>query len=261
MTTTLPDRQEKKGEELKMQKELTGKVVLITGAARNIGRATALAFAADGATVAINALTSGAEAEGVAKEIRDAGGRAGVFLADITDAAAVKAMVEDILKQFGRIDDLVLNASFRKRVPFLEVTYEHWRRVLSIGLDGAFHCVKNCLPHMIKAGGGHIVMLGGAGALAGSPGRVETSVAKHGLIGMTRSLAKELAQYGINVNCVSPGQVQTVRAHTPIAKDIPVGRLGQPDDIADMIHYLCTSRGSYITGQVMHVNGGVLMGS
>ena len=148
-----------------MDKELSGKVVLITGAAKNIGRATALAFAADGATVAVNALASKAQAESLIGEIRDAGGRAGLFLADITDAAAVRAMVEGIVGQFGRIDGLVLNASYRKRTPFLEMTFEQWRQGIAPGLDGAFHCVKNCLPHMIRAGGGNIVILGGAGSL------------------------------------------------------------------------------------------------
>ncbi len=247
-------------------KELSGKVVLITGAAKNIGRATALAFAADGAAVAVNALSSRAEGESVVKEIRDAGGQAELFMADITDAAAVQAMVEGVISKFGRLDMLVLNASFRKETPFAEMTFEQWRFPLSISLDGSFHCVKNCLPHIIKSGGGSIVMLGGAGALGGAAGRVNGSVAKHGMVGMMRALAKELAQYGIRVNCVAPGPINTTRpAHrapkAPVSSKVLVGRRGEPHEIAAMVHYLCTSKGAFITGQTMHVNGGVLLGS
>ena len=251
-------------------KELSGKVVLITGAAKNIGRATALAFAADGAAVAVNALTSREDGEKVVKEIRDSGGQAELYMADITDAAAVQTMVEGIIKRFGRLDALVLNASYRKETPFLEMTFEQWRHPLSITLDGSFHCIKNCLPHLIKAGQdkgeGNIVMLGGAGALSGAVGRVNGSVAKHGMVGMTRALAKELAQYRIRVNCVSPGPINTTRpAHrarqiTP-ASNVLLGRQGEPEEIAAMVHFLCTAKGAFITGQTMHVNGGVLMGS
>ena len=247
-------------------KELSGKVVLITGAAKNIGRATALAFAADGATVAVNALSSREDGEKVVSEIREAGGQAGLFMADITDAGAVETMVQDIVKAYGRLDALVLNASYRKETPFLEMSFEQWRYPLSISLDGSFHCVKNCVPHMIKAGGGNIVMLGGAGALAGAVGRVNGSVAKHGMVGMTRALAKELAPHGIRVNCVSPGPINTTRpAHrakqiTP-AGNVPLGRQGEPEEIAAMVHFLCTAKADFITGQTMHVNGGVLMGA
>lgn len=249
-----------------MNKELSGKVVLITGAAKNIGRATALAFAADGAAVAVNALNSKAEGEALVKEIKDAGGKAGLFIADIADGAAVKAMVDGVVAQFGRLDALVLNASYRKETPFLEMTYEEWHHVMALSLDGAFHCAKHCLPHLINAGGGNIVMLGGAGALGGAAKRVNGSVVKHGMVGMTRALAKEFAPQHIRVNMVSPGPIATVRAAgnkrelTP-ASNVPLGRQGRPDEIADMVHFLCTEKGAFITGQVMHVNGGVLMGN
>jgi 3-oxoacyl-[acyl-carrier protein] reductase len=247
-----------------MNKELSGKVVLITGAAKNIGRATALAFAADGAAVAVNALSSKAEGESLVKEIQDAGGKAALFLADIADGAAVKAMVDGVVAKFGRLDDLVLNASYRKETPFLEMSYEQWRHVMALSLDGAFHCAQQCLPHMLKAGGGNIVMLGGAGALGGAAKRVNGSVVKHGMVGMTRALAKEFAPQ-IRVNMVSPGPIATVKAahrqHLTPASNVPLGRQGYPEEIAAMVHFLCTSKGAFITGQVMHVNGGVLMGN
>lgn len=249
-----------------MDKQLSGKVALITGAAKNIGRATALMLAADGAAVAVNALSSRAEGEALVQEIRAAGGKAGLFMADITDAAAVQAMVAAIVAEFGRVDMLILNASFRKETPFIAMTFEQWRHPLDISLDGSFHCIKNALPHLIKAGGGNIIMLGGANALSGAKGRVNGSVAKQGMVGMTRALSKELAGYGIRVNCVSPGPINTTRpAHRKgqitAESSVPLGRRGEPEDIAAMVHYLCTDKASFITGQVMHVNGGVLLGS
>ena len=178
------------------EKELSGKVVLITGAAKNIGRATALAFAADGAAVAVNALTSKEEGESLVKEIRDAGGQAGLFLADIADGAAVKAMVEGIIAQFGRLDMLVLNASYRKETPFLEMSFEQWRHVLSLSLDGAFHCVKNALPHMIKAGGGSIVRVDDAGQLHVGPRSAGKDAALQEEIGGFQPIAHERKAVG-----------------------------------------------------------------
>jgi len=172
--------------------ELAGKTALVTGASRNIGRAIAVALAAGGAAVAVNARTSREDAEKVAQEIRGAGGKAEVFMADIVDAKAVNAMVEGIVKRFGRLDILVLNASVRKETPFIDMSFDEWKTLTSVTLDGSFHCVKACLPHMVKAGGGAIVTLGGMTALSGAKRRVHGSVGKFGLYGFTRALAKEL---------------------------------------------------------------------
>ncbi len=245
-------------------RELAGKVALVTGAARNIGQAIALALAAGGAKVAVNARSARADAEQVAQEIRAAGGEAEVFLADIVDPAAVKAMAEGTLAHFGRLDILVLNAAVRRETPFRDMTFEEWRSILAISLDGAFHCVKACLPAMIAAGGGSIVTLGGMHSLAGAKHRVHGSVAKSGLLGMTRALALDLAEYGIRVNCVSPGYIETVRpAHRAVRADpkglIPLGRRGEPREIADAVRFLCGPGASFITGQTLHVNGGQMM--
>ena len=245
-------------------KTLSGKVVLVTGGGKNIGKAIALAFADDGATVAVNVMSSRAEGEAVVSEINNSRGKASLFVADVSDPEAVKSMVDDITKQFGRIDMVVLNAAYRKDTPFLEMTFAEWRKVMAMNLDGAFHCVTNCLPHLIKNGGGSIILFGGANALKGSAGKVNTSVAKHGLVGMTKALAKELGPHNIRVNCVSPGPINTTRPDyrgpkPPIPKEAVLGRRGEPNEVAAMVHFLCSPKGAYVTGQIIHVNGGVLM--
>ena len=244
--------------------ELSGKVALVTGAGKNIGRAIALALAQGGAAVAVNTRASREDAEKVAREIRDAGGRAAVCMADITDAAQVRAMAESVIRQFGRIDILVLNASVRREVPFVKMDFTEWRRVMSTSLDGSFHCIQACLPSMIEAGGGNIITLAGDNALSGAVGKAHSSAAKAGLTGLTRALAKELAQHGIRVNCVSPGHINTTRpAHRSARPDahglIPLGRHGEPEEIAATVRFLCGPGASYITGQTVHVNGGMLM--
>lgn len=244
--------------------ELAGKVALITGGGRNIGAATSRALAQGGAAVAINTRASRDDAEKVAQEIRGAGGQAEVFMADIADASAVKNMVDGVLKRFGRVDFLILNASVRKETPFIDMSFEEWRGIMAISLDGSFHLIKACLPSMLKSGSGSIVTLGGMSALSGAKRRVHGSVAKHGMVGLTRALARELAENNIRVNCVAPGQMDTVRAAGRAARanpasNIPLGRLGEPREIADTVRFLCGPGASYITGQTLHVNGGVMM--
>lgn len=243
--------------------ELAGKVALITGASQNIGRATALELAAAGAAVAVNTRASRADAEKVVQEIRAAGGKAECFVADIADGPAVNAMVEAVIRSFGRIDLLILNASVRTEKPFLELSYEEWRLPLSITLDGAFYCAQACVPHMIRAGGGAIVTLGGMMALSGVKRRVHGAVAKHGLVGLTRGLAREFAEHGIRANCVAPGQMNTARAAGRSARAgeelVPLGRRGEAGEIATTVRFLCGPGASFINGQTLHVNGGQMM--
>lgn len=246
------------------EKELAGKVALVTGAGRNIGRAIALALADGGAAVAVNTRKSRADVDETVQAIRAAGGQAEACMADIADGAAVRSMVNDVVKRFGRVDFLVLNASVRTERPFLELEYEEWRTPLAITLDGAFHLAKACVPEMIKVGGGSIVTLGGMVSLSGAARRVHGSVAKHGLVGFTRAIARELAPHGIRANCVAPGTMNTTRANPrsarpDVSKTVPLGRMGEAEEIATTVRFLCGPGASYITGQTIHVNGGQMM--
>ena len=251
---------------MQSNKTLSGKVALVTGAGKNIGRSIALTLAAEGCAVAVNTRASRTEAEQVVREIRDAGGQADLFMADVADGAAVQGMVEGVIKRFGRLDILVLNAAYRKDVPFEDMDFEEWHRAISVALDGTFHCAKASLPHLIKAGGGSIITFAGGKALSSQPGKTHVAAAKHGVVGMTRVLAKELAKHGIRVNCISPGPIQTDLAATPHIRktrtdDVPLGRHGRPEEIAAMVRFLCGPDAAFITGQTLHVNGGTQMSS
>ncbi|MBM3341255.1 MAG: SDR family oxidoreductase [Betaproteobacteria bacterium] len=244
--------------------ELAGNVALVTGAGINIGRAIALELAKAGAAVAVNTRKSADNAKQVADEIRAAGGQAEAYIADIGDGKQCKAMVDSVLKKFGRVDFLVLNASVRTERPFLELGYEEWRTPLSISLDGAFFLAQACLPSMIANGRGSIVTLGGTQSLSGAKNRVHGSVAKHGLVGLTRALAREFGDRNIRVNCIAPGQMDTVRAAGraavgAAASNIPLGRKGDAQEIATAVRFLCSPASSYLTGQTIQVNGGQIM--
>ena len=246
--------------------ELAGKVALVTGGARNIGRAIARSLAAGGASVMVNANTSRAEAEETRAMIESAGADAAVHVADVTDPRAVGATVEATVARFGRLDILVNNAAVRAETPFADIRLEDWRRVLSIVLDGAFLCAQAALPNLVKAGGGTIINIGGLTAHKGADGRAHVITAKAGLAGLTRALALDLAPHHITVNCVVPGTIETVRG-LPGAPERPqhrrslppIGRRGEPEEIAAMVRTLCGPDMRYVTGQSIQVNGGNLM--
>jgi 3-oxoacyl-[acyl-carrier protein] reductase len=247
--------------------ELTGKVAIVTGAGRNIGRAIALALAGDGASVVVNARGNRAEAEAVAREIETAGGKALVHIGDVADAAAVQAMADAAIKHFGRIDILVNNAALRREKPFAEMSYAEWREIMNVTLDGAFHCVKACLPALRKSGKGSIVNIGGLSAHTGAKDRAHVVTAKAGIIGFTRALAHDLASDGITVNCVVPGLIGTQRprdkpepAHHLTHQTI-TGERGRPEDVAATVRFLCGPAARYINGQAIHANGGAYLGS
>jgi 3-oxoacyl-[acyl-carrier protein] reductase len=244
------------------EKPLKDHVAIVTGSVRRIGRAIALALAREGAAVVVTARASRPEAEGVAAEVAAAGGRALVHLADVTDEAAVAGMVDAAVARFGRIDILVNNAANRGESPFLDMTLAQWRAITAVILDGAFICARAVAPHMVRNKFGRIVNIGGVSTHLGAPGRAHVGAAKAGLVGLTRTLASELAAAGITVNCVVPGKIGGARSHTSgqgISAMPPVGREGVPDDVADIVRTLCLPRSSYITGQTIHVNGGLFM--
>jgi len=247
-------------------RELSGKVVLVTGAARNIGRAIARALAAGGASVMVNALHSRDDLDETVRLIEAAGGSAASHIADVTNPRAVAAMVAATVDRFGRIDALVNNAAVRPEQPFAAMSFDDWRRVLAVVLDGAFLCSHACLPQLARAGGGSIVNIGGETGHRGAAGRAHVVTAKAGLAGMTKALALDLAPQRITVNCVVPGRIDTVRAepevpgqavHRPAVP--PIGRLGLPEEVAAMVRMLCGPDARYITGQAIHVNGGGYM--
>lgn len=246
--------------------ELAGKVALVTGGARNIGRAIACALAEGGAAVVVNARTSRDEAEETVGMIGAAGGRAAAHFADVTDPAAVAAMVAETVKAFGRIDFLVNNAAIRAETAFGEMQFDEWRRVLATVLDGAFVCTQACLPHLARGGAGAVVNIGGMTAHSGAKGRAHVVTAKAGLIGLTRALAHDLAAQQITVNCVVPGTIETIRG-LPGAPPRPahrqalpaLGRRGEPAEVAAAVRFLCGPGARYITGHTMHVNGGGVM--
>jgi len=246
------------------ERELDGRVAIVTGAARNIGRAIALDLADAGAAVVVNARTSEGEAQALAGEIEAVGGRAFAFVADVTDEAAVARMAAAAVERFGRIDILVNNAAIRREEAFAEMSIAAWREILAIILDGAFICAKACLPQLAASDAGAIVNIGGLTAHLGANRSAHVVAAKAGLVGLTRALSHELAAQNVTVNCVSPGRIATARrGPEPNAHRVPAltGTPGTPDDIAATVRFLAGPRARYITGQTIHVNGGAYLSS
>jgi 3-oxoacyl-[acyl-carrier protein] reductase len=246
---------------------LRGRVAIVSGAGRNIGRAIALALAADGAAVVVNARTNLSEAEGVVREIEASGARALAVLADVSDAGAVDAMVAAAIGRFGRLDILVNNAALRRETPIERMGAVEWREILGNTLDAAFHCATACLPFLRASDAGAIVNIGGLTAYSGAKQRAHVVAAKAGIGGLTRALAQELAAEDITVNCVVPGLIDTVRdggaAPAPAHHRTTVnalGRRGTADEVAAAVCFLCGPGARYITGQTLHVTGGAWMG-
>lgn len=240
--------------------ELKGRVAIVTGSARNIGRAIARDLAAGGAAVLINARHSKADAVAAVEEIVSLGGRAEFFMADVTVPDQAAAMVDAAISAFGRLDFLVNNVSQRGQCPLLEMTFDLWQSVLASTLNSAFLCTKAALPHLIASGGGAVVNIGGVASHAGFPERAHVAAAKAGLCGMTGSLAPELAPYDITVNCVVPALINTDRDGGEIPphyarRPIPMDRAGEPEEVASLVRYLCGPGARFISGQTMHVNG------
>jgi 3-oxoacyl-[acyl-carrier protein] reductase len=247
--------------------ELTGKVAIVTGAGRNIGRAIALQLAQDGAAIIVNVRSNKSEVNDVVQDIRAAGGRALGVIGDIADPEIAKALADAALNYFGRLDILVNNAALRRERPFAEMDYAEWRAILDVTLDGAFHCTKACLPGLRQGGAGTIVNIGGLSAHTGAKNRAHVVTAKAGIVGFTRALAYDLAADGITVNCVVPGLIGTPRpkdkpepAHHLTHQTI-TGARGKPEDVAATVRFLCGPAARYINGQAIHANGGAYLGA
>jgi 3-oxoacyl-[acyl-carrier protein] reductase len=233
---------------------------------RRIGRAIVLELADGGAAVVINARSSREEAESVAAEIEACGGQALVHLADVTDEAAVEAMVAATLERFGRLDILVNNAADRQQAPLTAISFADWRHITGIIIDGAFLCARACLPHMIAGGGGTIVNIGGVSAHVGAHNRAHVITAKAALVGLTKAIAVEFAERAITANCVVPGKIGGERSKTsgespPMGGGAGplVGREGTPEEVAALVRQLCLPESRYITGQTLHVSGGMYL--
>lgn len=243
-----------------------GKVALVTGASRGIGRAIALALAAQGADVAVNYAGSEAAAKEVAAEIEAMGRKAFVIQADIASTEASTAMVDAVVKEFGRIDVLVNNAGITRDGLLMRMKEEDWDAVITTNLKGVFNCTKAAIKYMMKQRFGSIVNISSIVGVMGNAGQANYCAAKAGVIGFTKATAKEVAARGIRVNAIAPGFIKTdmtsvlpEKVVEAMLAGIPLNRLGETEDIAKAVLFLASSDANYITGQTLHVDGGMVM--
>jgi len=245
--------------------ELEGKVALVTGAAQGIGKAIAHLLAKNGADVVVSDINL-EKAQETSDAIQKMGRKSLALKVNVVDLSEVERMVETILGQFGRIDILVNNAGITRDRLILRMTEEDWDAVLDVNLKGTFHCTKAVIRHMAKQRSGKIVNIASVSGEMGNPGQANYSASKAGVIGFTKTIAREFAARGINVNAIAPGFIQTAmtdaipeKSKETLIQMIPMERLGQPEDVAEAVLFLVSERSSYITGQVLNVNGGIYM--
>jgi NAD(P)-dependent dehydrogenase (short-subunit alcohol dehydrogenase family) len=245
---------------------LNGRVALVTGAARDVGREIALTLAAEGAAVAVNYRSSGADADAVVAEIAAKGGKAKAYRADVADFAAVQAMVAAVAKDFGGLNILINNAGLALRRRFVETTPEDWRRQIDTCLYGAIHCCHAAATHLEAGRSGRIVSVIGDSSRVGESGLAIVAAARAGVVALMKSLARELGRSGTTANVVSLGLVETAHDRAWVEENreklvrlYPVRRLGLPDDVAPMVALLASPRAGWITGQVLSISGGYSM--
>lgn len=246
--------------------ELAGQVAVVTGGSRGIGRAIAQTLAAMQASVIINYVANHAAAEDTCTVIETAGGKAAIRCFDVADAVETEQAFNSILDDYGRIDILINNAGVTRDALVLRMKEEDWQQVLQINLSGMYHCSKAAIRPMIRQRHGRIINITSIIGIIGNAGQVNYAAAKAGTIGLTKALAREVASREITVNAVAPGFIETemtqglsAQAKTELVRQIPLGRWGTPQDVADCVGFLVSSRASYITGQVIQVNGGLSM--
>ena len=242
------------------------KTVLITGASRGIGKAIAIAFAENGYNVVINYLNSCGKAAELHDYLSSMGYSALLCRADVADPVQVEKMASDALSRFGSVDVLVNNAALWEQGLFCDVLREKWTRMLDVNLNGAMNCIKEILPSMIRRKSGNIINISSVWGIAGASYEVHYSVTKAALIGLTKSLAKEVAPSGIRVNCIAPGVIDTdmnagfsAEDMKNIIENIPLGKMGTPSDVAELALFLAGENAGYITGQVITVDGGMII--
>ena len=245
--------------------KLADKVAMVTGAAQGIGKAVALLLARNGADIVVSDVNV-EKAEETAKEVQALGRKALAIKVDVAKLGDVEKMVEGILAQFGKVDILVNNAGIARDKLILRMTEEDWDAVLNINLKGTFNCTKAVVRHMSKQKGGKIVNIASVVGEMGNPGQGNYAASKAGVIGFTKTIAREFAQRGINVNAIAPGYIETPmtdalpeKAKEELKRLIPMDRLGKPEDVAEAVLFLVSEASSYITGQVLNVNGGIYM--
>jgi len=246
------------------QGKLRGQVAIVTGASRGIGQAIALALAAEGANVAVNYASSNTAAEQVVAEITNQGGSGMALQADVSKADQVDALVNAVMEKWNRVDILVNNAGITRDTLLLRMKPEEWQAVIDLNLTGVFLCTKAVSKIMLKQRAGRIINISSVAGQMGNPGQANYSAAKAGVIGFTKTVAKELASRGITVNAVAPGFIETDMTSNvksdDILKYIPLGRYGQPEEVAGLVRFLAADpAAAYITGQVMNVDGGMVM--
>lgn len=245
---------------------LNGKVAVITGASRGIGRAIALKMAEAGAKVVINYNGSVDKAEMVRKEIEDKGGTASIYQCDVSDFAACEKFIQDVIAQYGQLDILVNNAGITRDGLLMRMSEEEFNQVLDTNLKGCFHCIRFASRQMLKQKEGRIINMSSVSGVMGNAGQANYSASKAGVIGLTKAAARELASRHITVNAIAPGFIETdmtdmlnenVKAEA--VKQIPLGSFGKPDDVANLAVFLASEQAGYITGQVICVDGGMAM--
>ncbi|MDI3257186.1 MAG: 3-oxoacyl-[acyl-carrier-protein] reductase [Kyrpidia sp.] len=242
------------------------RVALVTGGSRGIGRAVCLALAARGVAVAVNYVHGEEAARGVVHRIEEAGGRALAVGGDVADASRADRLIQDVVQAFGRLDILVNNAGITRDTLLLRMKEDDWDAVMNTNLKGAFHCIRAAVRPMMKQRYGRIVNITSVVALLGNPGQANYAAAKAGLIGLTKTAAREFASRGITVNAVAPGLIDTdmtaamaEEAVRALQAQIPLGRAGRPEDVAEAVCFLASEAAGYITGHVLHVDGGMAM--